>query len=315
MIGTMWIVGSLCVPETYAPVLLRRRAAKLSKLTGKTYISKIEREKGSQSAGEIFSTALKRPWIILALEPISLVLALYVAVVYGTLYLIFSAFPIAFEEVRGWSQSIGSLSFLGVLVGQIFGLVFSFYLDERYKAQSMAKGGHATPEDRLPPMCIGGPFIAVGLLWFAFTTYPSIHWIVPLIGSAFFGFGQVLVFISAINYIIDAYTLYAASSLAANAIMRALFGFAFPLFTTQMYANLGVQWASSIPAFLALVCAPVPFALYRYGAWIRDRSPYSKESARLTAQLHAAAQRRHGVTEASETPSIADGAEKKDEEM
>lgn len=41
------------------------------------------------------------------------------------------------------------------------------------------------------------------------------------------------------NYLIDSYTIYAASVLAANSVLRCIFGFAFPLFTTQMYAGLG----------------------------------------------------------------------------
>jgi hypothetical protein len=41
------------------------------------------------------------------------------------------------------------------------------------------------------------------------------------------------------NYLIDAYTIFAASVLAANSVLRSCFGAAFPLFTTQMYASLG----------------------------------------------------------------------------
>ncbi|OQE44416.1 hypothetical protein PENCOP_c002G02315 [Penicillium coprophilum] len=56
------------------------------------------------------------------------------------------------------------------------------------------------------------------------------------------------------NYLIDSYTIYAASVLAAAAIFRSVVGAAFPLFTTQMYHDLGIQWASSVPAFMTLVC-------------------------------------------------------------
>ena len=79
--------------------------------------------------------------------------------------------------------------------------------------------------------------------------------------------------------------IYAASVLAANSVLRSLFGTAFPLFTTQMYANLGDAWASSIPAFLVLACVPVPFLFYRYGARIRARCPYSAEAARVLEMM------------------------------
>ncbi|KAB8338785.1 hypothetical protein FH972_021730 [Carpinus fangiana] len=255
--GIMWIAGVLMVPETYAPVLLKRRAEDLSRRTGRVYRSKIDVDKGSKTAAELFSVTIKRPWVILAVEPIALLLSVYSAIIYGTLYLIFSAFPIVFRSQRGWGQGVSSLSFLGVMVGQILAMFFSVVLDKRYKAYLSAHGGTAPPEQRLWPCLIGCVMMPVGLFWFAFTTFP-------------------------------ADTLYAASALASNAILRAL-----PLFTTQMYKNLGVQWASSIPAFLALACVPFPFLFYKYGAAIRKRCPYAAESARVTDAIHAQGQKQH----------------------
>lgn len=48
-----------------------------------------------------------------------------------------------------------------------------------------------------------------------------------------------------------------------------------------MYQNLGVQWASSIPAFLSLACAPMPFIFYKFGKWLRDRSKYAQEARKI----------------------------------
>jgi hypothetical protein len=146
--------------------------------------------------------------------------------VYGILYLIFSAFPIVFEEERGWSQGISGLSFVGILIGQTSALLISIYLDKRYqRGAKKAPGGYAAPEARLTPAMIGAPLLPIGLLWFAFTNDPSVPWIVCIIGSSVFGIGQVLVFLCSINYLFDAYTIYAASVMAANAMLRALFGF------------------------------------------------------------------------------------------
>ncbi len=71
---------------------------------------------------------------------------------------------------------------------------------------------------------LGGVALPVGLFWFAWTTYPNIHWAVSIVGSSFFGLGQILLFISLMNYVVDAYTVFAASALAASAVLRALFG-------------------------------------------------------------------------------------------
>ena len=290
--GVLWIVGTLVVPETYAPVLLQRRAAKLSKMTGKVYVSKIEHDKGKQSLLNTYKIALSRPWILLVREPIVLLLSIYVAIVYGTLYLTFAAFPIVYQQSRGWSQGVGGLAFIGVAVGMILGILLTIYDNRRYNRVAKKLGGVAPPEERLPPTMIGAVVLPVGLFIFAWTNYPNIHWIVSLIFTGALGFGNVMLFLSVSNYLIDTYTIFAASVLAANAVLRSLFGAAFPLFTNYMYKNLGIHWASSVPAFLALACVPLPFLFYKYGPAIRARCKYSAEAARVMEQLrngHAAA--------------------------
>ena len=113
----------------------------------------------------------------------------------------------------------------------------------------------------------------------------SIHWIVCIIATVPFGFGMVTGFLSMMNYLIDAYTIYAASVLAASTVLRSLFGTVFPLFTSYMYADLGVHWASSIPAFLALAFAPFPFLFYKYGETIRMKCKYAAQAHDVMAQL------------------------------
>lgn len=98
---------------------------------------------------------------------------------------------------------------------------------------------------------------------------------------------MVMVFLAITNYLIDSYTIFAASVLAANSLLRSLFGFAFPLFTTYMFQNLGIHWASSIPAFLALGCVPFPFLFFKYGAQIRAKCVYAAQSDAVMRKLIA----------------------------
>jgi hypothetical protein len=100
-----------------------------------------------------------------------------------------------------------------------------------------------------------------------------------------FGFGMVLVFLSVVNYLIDSYTIYAASVLAASAVLRSLFGAVFPLFTSYMYRSLGIHWASSVPAFLALACVPSPFLFFKHGSAIRKRCKFSARADALARKL------------------------------
>ena len=83
--GASWVLGTLLLPETYAPVILRKRAAKLSEMTGKVYKSKAEINQGTKTVSQEFSIALSRPWLLLFREPIVLLLSIYISVIYGTL--------------------------------------------------------------------------------------------------------------------------------------------------------------------------------------------------------------------------------------
>jgi len=277
--GALWILGALLIPETYPPVLLRKRAAALSKKTGKVYRSRPDVDSGPVTAGQAFKTALSRPWILLVREPIVLLLSIFMAIIYGTLYMMFGAFPIVYQEERGWSEGIGGLAFLGVAVGMLFAVIYTIFIGNKQYVKTADKaGGFAPPEARLPPAMIGGVALPIGLFWFAWTNYPSIHFMASIAAGVPFGFGMVLIFLSVMNYLIDAYTIFAASVLAASSVLRSIFGAAFPLFTTQMYANLGIHWASSLPAFLALACVPFPFLFYKYGPAIRQRCKFAAEA-------------------------------------
>ncbi|KAK4123426.1 MFS general substrate transporter [Parathielavia appendiculata] len=273
--------------ETYAPVLLRRRAAQLSKIAGKVYVSKMDLSVTTPKAEQI-KTTLLRPWVLLFTEPIVFLTAIYIAIIYGTLYLLFAAFPIVFQQQRGWSAGIGGLAFIGVAVGMLFAVAIAMVDNRRYVRVAAAHGGRAPPEARLPPAILGSVLLPVGLFWFAWTNGSDVHWVVPIVASAFFAAGLVNVFLSLLTYLVDSYTVFAASALAANSVLRSLFGAAFPLFTTYMYRDLGIHWASTIPAFLALACTPCPLLFYWYGERIRMKCRYAAEAAAVERELHAA---------------------------
>jgi len=71
------------------------------------------------------------------------------------------------------------------------------------------------------------------------------------------------------TYLVDAYTVYSASAIAANTVFRSLAGAVLPLAGGRMYETLGLGWGNSLLAFIALGLSPVPFLFYRYGERIR----------------------------------------------
>jgi MFS family permease len=165
-VGFVWILAGIITPETYPPVLLRRRAEKLSKLTGKVYKSKTDASQGRTRPAEVFKTSLARPWILLFREPIVLLLSVYQAIIYGTLYLLFGAFPIVYQQHRGWSEGVGGLAFIGVAVGMFASQIYVIFIDDKFYQRSVKKaGGFAPPEARLPPSMIGACALPIGLFW------------------------------------------------------------------------------------------------------------------------------------------------------
>lgn len=201
--GALWIICSVLIPETYAPVLLRTRATKLSKLTGKIYLSKLDMGKERITVLRRLRISLSRPWTLLFREPIVFLMSIYMAIVYGTLYMMFPAFPIVFELNKGWSAGMSGLAFLGILVGMVFAIAYALIDSKRYMTLSDKLGGDVPPEARLPGAIVGSILLPIGLFWFAWTNGNNVHWVVPIIGSAFFAMGLVLVFLSLMNYLID----------------------------------------------------------------------------------------------------------------
>lgn len=173
-----------------------------------------------------------RPLKMLFTEPIILLFSIYSAFVYGLLYLLFEAFPIAFEQNRHWGPVVSTLPFLGVLVGVLIsaGLQASYQpIFWKQLDKALAQGKTNNPEARLPPMMLGGILFAAGLFVFGWTASPSIFWLAPIIGAVLIGMGFILIFQNAVNYLIDAFTIHAASAQAANTFFRSLAGAGFPV--------------------------------------------------------------------------------------
>ncbi|PYI24902.1 bicyclomycin resistance protein [Aspergillus indologenus CBS 114.80] len=277
--GAHLVSISVLLPETYAPLLLQRRAERLTQLTGRFHCS----PSGTRRQSNL-RIILTRPWILLVREPIILLFSVYMALIYGTLYMLFAAYPIVFQQARGWSEGLGGLSFLGIMVGILASVPHLYWAHRRYR-RILKSSTRPVPEQRLPDCFAASICLPIALFWFAWTDAPSTHWIVPILAGVPFGYGCVMLFLPCFNYLVDSYTIYAASVLAVSAALRSLCGATFPLFTTRMYARLGLHWAASIPAFLALGCVPIPWLFYRYGARIRKRCPYAKEADAIMEQF------------------------------
>jgi MFS transporter, DHA1 family, multidrug resistance protein len=267
-------IAMMIVPETFAGTILQRRAARLRYETKNWALhSKLDEQR--VSASDILTKYLYRPFQMLILEPILLLITIYLALVYGILYLFFEAYPISFQEERGWNLGVGALPFLGITIGVIIGTIVVSWITKTRFARKLKKHGRVVPEERLPPMIIGGIMMPIGLFWFAWTSDKNITWVPQVIAGIPIGMGIFMVFMQGLNYLIDVYLMYANSAIAANTILRSLAGAGFPLFATQMYHRLGVNWASTLLGFLTAAMVPVPILFYIYGKKIRAMSKFA----------------------------------------
>ncbi|KMU77987.1 benomyl/methotrexate resistance protein [Coccidioides immitis RMSCC 3703] len=225
---------------------------------------------------DIFSKYFSRPLKMLVLEPILLLITLYLAITYGILYLFFFAYPISFQEVRGWKHpGVAALPFIGLFIGILAGCMFVVYFTRTRFARKMREAGSVVPEERLPPMIAAAFILPAGLFWFSWTSSPTISWVPQVISGIPTGFGIIVIFLQGLNYLTDIYMMFTNSAFAANTLVRSGFGAAFPLFAAQMFHKLGVRWAGSLLGFLTVAMIPVPMLFYVYGNKIRAMSRFS----------------------------------------
>jgi len=270
-----WVFLFFFFPETSANNILLRRTKRLRKLTGNDKLTCApELMAAEMTTKDIVMMSLVRPFTLNFTEPMVFFLNLYIALIYGLLYIWFESFVIVFVEIYGFGLGEEGLAFLGIFVGAMvvippYFCYLYFFLEPQFDEE-----GNIQPEKRLIPCFVGGFCIPICLFWFGWSSRPSVHWIVPIIGSGWFAIGTFLLFNSILNYLPDAYPDYAASVLAGNDLFRSAFGAGFPLFAAAMFNNLGVAWASSTLAFISIAFIPIPFVLYKYGPTLRNN--YSK---------------------------------------
>lgn len=274
--GLIAISGLFFLQETYPPIVLQRKKRKLIKETGNNDLH-TEWDDPNWTLSPALKTALSRPFKFLGTQIIIQLLALYMAYLYGIMYLVLSTFPTLWTGVYHESIGIGGLNYISLGVGLFLSTQICAPAQDRiYGALKRRNGGVGKPEFRVPLMIPGALCVPVGLFWYGWSAEAKIHWIVPNIGAAIFGAGIVTGFLCIQTYLIDSYTKYAASAVGAATVLRSLAGFGFPLFAPYMYEKLHYGWGNSLLGFLAIVLGwPAPLLLWKYGETLRKKSTYA----------------------------------------
>lgn len=259
----------LFCPETSEQNILYRRARRLRALLHDDRLIPAARRTDSQS---IFRAVLIQPFVLTFTEPIVLSIQLYIGLINALLFLWLESFTLVFQDIYGFTIPQTGLAYLGLLTGSVVIIPFLFWWFHSWQSHQF-RGETIEPEKRLPPALLGSICVPICLFWFGWTSRADVHWIVPIVGTSFFGAAQTLLYASVFTYLTDVYKNDSASAMAGVFFIRAMFGAGFPLFGRAMYNRLGIGWASSLLGFLGAFFVLVTFALWQYGSWVRRKSP------------------------------------------
>jgi MFS family permease len=269
--GISEVLGVIFLRETFSPLLKRRHGIKTTE--GATAAQ-------AEPLAKRLQTACKRPFFFLATQPIVLVVAVYMAFIFGTMYLLISTYPDVWTEVYGESIGIAGLNYISLGLGFIVGAqTIASANDAIYRRLKARNDNKGEPEFRVPTMFVGSACNAIGLFWYGWSVQAHVHWIVPNIGIFFFAFGTITCMQCMQTYVIDSYTINAASCLAAVGFVRSMAAFGIPLFAPAMYNALHYGWGNSVLGFASVVLGiPSPFLFWVYGKKLREMSKFASSN-------------------------------------
>ncbi|KAE8451391.1 hypothetical protein EG329_004020 [Mollisiaceae sp. DMI_Dod_QoI] len=279
--GAILVLVFLFQPETFAPILLKWKASHLRQITGDDrFVAEVE------IRADPFLTrllhALYRPFILVAREPIVVLFALYLTVIYIILFTFLDGYTYIFGDTYGFSEGITGLAFLGIAIGLCGASLLVPLIHHWAKRDLALLQSSYGPTARLPPekrlwfAMFGAPAVPISLFWMGWTNYPSVSYWNGLVASVLFGYGILCIFISSYQYIIDSYEMYAASALASLTVIRYVAAGGMVEVGIPFYQNLGVHWTLTILGAISALMVPVPYAFYRYGPKIRSWSKYAQ---------------------------------------
>ncbi|KAG8623341.1 hypothetical protein KVT40_008317 [Elsinoe batatas] len=272
--GLLFLITAAFTGETFAPVLLARKTARLRRKTANTNLrSKMDT---GLPPSTVFWRAVQRPTHMFLRSPIVAAMSIYVSFVYGILYVLFTTFTFVFVENYGWTPQKSGLVYIGLGIGTIIGLFILGSTSDKL-CQHLAKkhnNGILRPEYRLPPLMYGGVTVPLGLFLYGWATQYTLYWPIPLAGTVLVGLGIIQTFMCIQTYLVDTFGMHAASAMAVNTVLRSIAAAFLPMAGLDMYDALGLGWGNSVLGFAACLLVPLPGIFYLYGERVRTNPKY-----------------------------------------
>jgi MFS family permease len=236
---------------------------------------KVAADESRSSFAHMLYLSLTIPFKLLFTEPVVFFFSLWTAFAWALLYMTFSVIPLVFSTRHGFDTEQSAAVFASITIGSILATIVCVF-QERVAKQYWPKLT-TSPEGRLYFACLEAALLPIGLFWFGWTTFSSVHWISPVLALGCAQIGIFVIYLAVFNYLADVYHRYASSALAAQGFARNIFAAVFPLFTDQMFRRLGYPGASSLLGGIAALLTLVPWVLLFNGEKIRARSKIARQ--------------------------------------
>ncbi|KAF7958600.1 hypothetical protein EAE96_002140 [Botrytis aclada] len=270
--GVLFSLSLIILKETYEPVVLNRKQNNGGKglPTGQTITN-------PKTPRETLQSAWTRPFKMLFLSPIVPFVGFYSALSNAYGMVCFATLGTVFQDNYSFTPGQSGLAYLGLMFGFIFCQLTLARFSDRYMLKMEAKNNDKRPEYRLPPMFIGAFLLPIGFLWYGWSLEYHTHWIVPVLGSSVIAIGILFSYLPVQMYLVDTYTIYAASATGACTIIRSICSTLIPLSANPLYDHLGYGWGNSVLAFIAIGFVPVALLVLRFGERIRTNPRFQSK--------------------------------------
>lgn len=297
--GICQLVFFTCFRETYKVTILRKRAAKQQKETGKSSTtSDFGKETRLEKGFDGLRTSIVRPVAVLFDSGVLAALSLFGAVIYSYLYIVSVTLPDILEDIYGFTPAETGWTFLANgklgqspslqletswltwclqgLGSSISVVICNLYLDKIYIKLRAANNGIGLPEHRLPIAIIGALTLPPALALYGWSAEYKLPLVFVLLSVVWIRLSLMLAYVPLIAYVVDACGLYSASALTGIIVIRCLASSFLPLMTTLLAENLGYGWGLTILGAISLDFALIPILMLKYGSQWRQHSHYTK---------------------------------------
>ncbi|QSZ36412.1 hypothetical protein DSL72_006289 [Monilinia vaccinii-corymbosi] len=278
MAGVCELAFVFLLRETYKPSIIRRRNARWEGKRDDLVLKAVAGGEAHEHTAVAIWKAVKRPAAVLGGSFVLQILSLYGAVMFTFYYITSTTLPEVLKNVHGLPQVEIASSFFAFSVGSAMGVLACNLLIDRIYIYLGGKNKQGAKAEFCMPLSIASAFIlplSVALFgWAAERAWP----VALLLGIVSVqGFAILSAMVPLMAYVVDAFGLYSASALTAVLIARCLASTFLPLAVGPLIDALGYAWGFMMLAGLALVVAPVPWLVMRYGEGWRQWSVYTRD--------------------------------------